>query len=103
MPQAPMDIRSLARSWTGQALQTLAGIAREGKNESARVAAAIALLDRGWGRAPQAHTIEGEGDIRVTIRHIVSQVPAAQPHPASDNKVVPISNRVVPIIEHDDG
>lgn len=103
MPKAPTDIRSLARSWTDLALQTLAGIAQRGESESARVAAAVALLDRGWGRAPQAHTIDGEGDIRVTIRHIVSQVPAAQPHPASDNKVVPISNRVVPIIEHNDG
>ena len=37
-----------------------------------RVQAAVALLDRGWGRVPQARTGEdGEGDIRVTIRHIV--------------------------------
>ena len=87
MPGAPTDVRSLARSWTDQALQTLAGIAREGKNESARVAAAIALLDRGWGRAPQAHTGEnGDGDIRVTIRHIVQQLP--QP-PQQPIKVIP--------------
>jgi len=39
---------------------------------SARVQAAVALLDRGWGRPAQAHTGEnGEGDIRVTIRQIV--------------------------------
>jgi hypothetical protein len=39
---------------------------------AARVSAAIALLDRGWGRAPQSHTgADGEGDIRVLIRHIV--------------------------------
>jgi len=39
---------------------------------AARVAAAAILLDRGWGRAPQTHTgVDGEGDIRVTIRHIV--------------------------------
>jgi hypothetical protein len=36
------------------------------------VSAAGILLDRGWGRAPQAHTGQnGEGDIRVIIRHIV--------------------------------
>lgn len=30
------------------------------------------LLDRAFGKAPQAHTGEdGEGDIRVTIRHIL--------------------------------
>ena len=34
--------------------------------------AAGILLDRGWGKAPQTHTGgDGEGDIRVTIRHIV--------------------------------
>ena len=39
---------------------------------SARVQAAVALLDRGWGRPAQAHTGEdGQGDIRVTIRQIV--------------------------------
>jgi len=36
-----------------------------------RVQAANILLDRGWGKPPQAHTGEsGEGNIRVVIRHI---------------------------------
>jgi hypothetical protein len=52
------------------AVQTLAGIARNGASEQARVAAAQALLDRGWGRAPQAHVVEGGGDFRVVIRQI---------------------------------
>ena len=39
---------------------------------AARVQAASILLDRGWGRVPQAPAAEGtSGDIRVTIRHIV--------------------------------
>jgi len=72
MAKAAANIRSLARSHSTTALDTLAGIARCGESEAARVAAAIALLDRGWGRPPQTHTGEdGEGDIRVTIRHIV--------------------------------
>ena len=54
------------------AIKILAGIAKDGTNEAARVSAAVALLDRGWGKPPQAHTSEdGEGKIRVTIRHIV--------------------------------
>jgi hypothetical protein len=70
--RAPTEIRSYARAHALEAIQTLAGVARNGKQEAARVAAAIALLDRGWGRPPQTHTGEdGEGDIRVTIRHIV--------------------------------
>lgn len=76
---APTEIRSWARSHSKEAIQTLAGIARNGKQEAARVAAATALLDRGWGRPPQAHTGEnGEGDIRVTIRHIVQEISAAK-------------------------
>ena len=41
-------------------------------SSAARLQAIAILLDRGWGRAPQAPAGEdGEGDIRVTIRHIV--------------------------------
>ena len=72
MARAPVNIRSLARQWTDVAVQQLGGIARNGENEGARVQAAIALLDRGWGKAPVTHTGEdGEGDIKVTIRHII--------------------------------
>ena len=72
MARAPTEIRSLARSHTELAIKILAGIAKDGTNEGARVAAAVALLDRGWGKPPQAHTGEdGEGRIKVVIRHIV--------------------------------
>ena len=71
MARAPTDIRSLARSHTNMAIKILAGIAKDGTNEAARVSAAVALLDRGWGKPPQSHTGEdGEGQIRVVIRHI---------------------------------
>ena len=67
-----MKLRSLARGHTALSIKVLAGIAQNGQNDAARVAAAMALLDRGWGRPPQAHTGEkGEGDIRVVVRHIV--------------------------------
>lgn len=54
------EIRSLARSYTEMAIQTLAGIAQNGEQESSRVAAANALLDRGWGKPTQP--IDGDGD-----------------------------------------
>jgi len=38
---------------------------------AARVSAASALLDRGWGRPAQPHTGEDDKDIQVTIRNIV--------------------------------
>ena len=72
MARAPTDIRSLARSHTKIAIKILAGIAKDGTNEGARVAACVALLDRGWGKPAQAHAGEqGEGPIKVVIRHIV--------------------------------
>ena len=50
-PRAVGEVRDLAREQTGTAIDTLAGICQNGRSESARVAAAVALLDRGWGRA----------------------------------------------------
>ena len=77
-----MDLKSLARAHTETSIQTLAGIARAGESESARVTAAGILLDRGWGKAPQAHTgPDGEGDIRVTIRQIIETVGKSETKP----------------------
>src|SRR6476469_679161 len=68
----PADLRSLARSHTALSIKVLAGIAQNGQADAARVAAATALLDRGWGRPSQAHTGEdGKGSIQVVIRHIM--------------------------------
>jgi hypothetical protein len=54
MAKTPTDIRSLARSHTETALNTLAGIMRETEAPpAARVSAAVALLDRGWGKPQQ--------------------------------------------------
>jgi len=82
MPKAPADIRSLARTHTNLAINTLAGICRQGTNEGARVGAAVALLDRGWGKAPQAVTGEnGESAIKIVVRHILAgrDQPAIEP------------------------
>ena len=50
-PKGHGEIRELARAHTMTALRALVEIAESGVNESARVAAASALLDRGWGKA----------------------------------------------------
>ena len=49
-----LDVRSLARQYAHAAVNTLFQIAVKGKNESARVAASVALLDRGFGKPDQA-------------------------------------------------
>jgi hypothetical protein len=61
MAKTPTEIRSLARAHTESALNCLAGIMnKEGAPESARVAAANSLLDRGWGKSLQV--IAGDED-----------------------------------------
>ena len=51
MAKAPTEIRSLARSHTEAAIRTLAAIMKQRKAPAAaRISAACALLDRGWGR-----------------------------------------------------
>lgn len=61
MPKATADIRSLARAHTETAIRTLASIMTKGDApEAARVSAANSLLDRGWGKATQP--ISGDGD-----------------------------------------
>ena len=54
MAKATVDIRSLARSHTQSALRTLASVmTMDDAPHAARVSAAVALLDRGWGKPAQ--------------------------------------------------
>jgi hypothetical protein len=56
---APLEIKSLARTHTNRAIAVLAGLMDQPDvPAAARVAAAQALIDRGWGKAP----IMGPGD-----------------------------------------
>jgi len=56
------EIRDLARRHSLAAIKSLAAIAINGKTEPARVAASKAILERAFGRPPQAATSErGEG------------------------------------------
>ena len=53
-PRGEGDIRELARKHTSSAVRTLAAIMNDASAApSARVGAASALLDRGWGRPAQ--------------------------------------------------
>lgn len=68
MSKSLTEIRSLARSYTEMAIQSLAGIAQNGESESARVAAINALLDRGWGKPAQPVDGDGEGGpVQLTV------------------------------------
>jgi hypothetical protein len=72
MAKAPADIRSLARQHTESALKTLAAIMRQPKSPaSARVAAAEALLNRGWGKPTQPIGGDEESPVEIIHRIIV--------------------------------
>jgi hypothetical protein len=78
MSKSLTEIRSLARSYTEMAIQTLAGIAQKGEQETARVRAAEALLDRGWGKATQP--ISGDDDNPLNIIHRIERVIVRPPN-----------------------
>jgi hypothetical protein len=67
----PLDLKSLARSYTERAVLTLAGVSESSESDAARVTAAIALLDRGWGKPNQPHDAKVDGELRITIRKML--------------------------------
>jgi hypothetical protein len=73
--KAPTEIKSLARVHTESALNTLAGIMHQPEAPpAARVSAAQALLDRGWGKAAQI--VAGDEDLPA-VKMIITGVPRA--------------------------
>lgn len=64
---ATLEIEARAKEYAGDALKALADIAARGESETARVSAAVALLDRGYGRPRQAveHTGKDGGPVQV--------------------------------------
>jgi hypothetical protein len=65
----PIDAASLARAYTEDAVNTLAGIMKRGGEEANRTRAAQVLLDRGWGKPAQDNTVSGE--LKITIRKLL--------------------------------
>lgn len=52
--KAKRELAEMAKGYAEAALKTLADIAKNGTNESARVSASIAILDRAYGKPSQA-------------------------------------------------
>lgn len=71
--KAATDIRSLARSHTALAIRTLVGVAAQRTApQSARVAAATALLDRGWGKPKQE--LEINQDVTISLAESLARI-----------------------------
>ena len=70
MAKATADIRSLARAQTALAIRTLTGVCgSKTAPAAARVSAASALLDRGWGKAQQDGNAPSE--VRIVVRKMI--------------------------------
>jgi hypothetical protein len=69
--KVPLDLKSLARSYTERAVSTLGGICENSESDAARATAAIALLDRGWGKPNQPHDAKVDGELRIVIRKLL--------------------------------
>jgi hypothetical protein len=82
MAKNPTEIRSLARSHTEAAVNTLLGIMNQPKAPAAaRVAAAQAVLDRGWGKPTQVIAGDEENPVQILQRIervIVPALPASK-------------------------
>lgn len=62
-------LEEIARTYTQDALDVLVQVARESQSDAARVSAANALLDRGYGKPSQHTELTGKdgGDIKVKL------------------------------------
>ncbi len=58
-PKEVAEVRELSRQYTDEAIQTLVTLMQSAKLERTRLAAASELLDRGYGRPPQAIDLGG--------------------------------------------
>jgi len=73
MSKSVTEIRSLARSHTRTALNVLVGVMRsKGATAAARISAANAILDRGWGKATQP--LESGADGALELIHRIERV-----------------------------
>lgn len=65
--EAGATLSDLARQHTATALEVLVQVARDGESEAARVSAANAILDRGYGKptTPVEHTGKNGGPIQI--------------------------------------
>jgi hypothetical protein len=64
-PKLVVAVAELARERTTEAIETLTAIMRDRKaTASARVSAAVAILERAWGKAPQTIDLRREIDLK---------------------------------------
>ena len=84
MARSLTEIRSLARSHTRSALNVLVRVMQnKDATAAARVSAANAVLDRGWGKAPQA--VQNGDDGAFKVIHKIERIIVHPENPDSQN------------------
>ena len=76
-PRDEQKVAELARSYTGEAIETLVELMRNGNDERVRGTAAQALLDRGWGKPKVEIAADELGYVQAlkAVAHNVSRNP----------------------------
>ena len=72
LTKATAELRALAKEYTPEALATLVQVMKASESDAARVSAANSVLDRAYGRPPQA--LEHSGDITLSIANSIALV-----------------------------
>lgn len=68
LPKAYKEMARLARSHSPEAIERLVELMRDKRNKNVSLRACEVLLDRAWGRAPQAVVGEaGEGPVKISV------------------------------------
>jgi len=74
--KAKRELAEMAKEHAAMALQVLVNVAQSGESDAARVSAATAILDRGYGKPFQAMQITGADDGPIhTVQHVVIDPP----------------------------
>lgn len=77
-----LEIEAAVRAHAGDAIKALVAVATKGKREAARVAAATALLDRGYGRPKQSLEHSGKDGAKLLPSMIaVTLIPPTEETP----------------------
>ena len=64
------EIKELAQTYSAKALETLSAIMRNSDNDTARIAAAKELLDRGYGKVVQP--MDHSGSLTLTLEQLIT-------------------------------
>lgn len=67
LDKSELLVASMARKHTDMALKTLVTLMKSADSDAVKKAACDSILDRGWGKPPQALTGEDGGAIKHTL------------------------------------